>query len=74
MASGGKRKTTMAKLMRESRLRERRMDKEARKQARREAPAQDWLSDVLDPATGEPPAPEVTEPDAETPDPTRPGD
>jgi hypothetical protein len=37
MASAGKRKTTMAKLSRESRLRERRLDKEARKRARKEA-------------------------------------
>ena len=36
MASSGKRKTTMAKLTRESRLRERRLDKAARKDARRQ--------------------------------------
>ena len=35
MASSGKKKTTMAKLMRESRLRERRQDKQARKDARK---------------------------------------
>jgi rRNA maturation endonuclease Nob1 len=35
MASSGKSKTTMAKLMRETRLREKRMAKEARKDARR---------------------------------------
>ena len=35
MASSGKKKTTMAKLMRESRQRERRQDKLARKEARR---------------------------------------
>jgi hypothetical protein len=39
MASSGKQKTTMAKLMRESRLRERRLDKQARKDARKQAPA-----------------------------------
>jgi hypothetical protein len=39
MSSRGKKKTTMAKLSRESRLRERRVEKEARKQARREAAA-----------------------------------
>jgi hypothetical protein len=39
MASSGKRKTTMAKLARESRLRERRVEKEARKQARKQAAA-----------------------------------
>jgi hypothetical protein len=37
MASSGKRKTTMAKLNRESRLRERRMEKQAKKDARRRA-------------------------------------
>lgn len=35
MSSRGKKKTTMAKLSRESRLRERRLEKEARKLARR---------------------------------------
>lgn len=39
MASAGKKKTTMAKLTRESRLRERRLEKEARKRARRDAAA-----------------------------------
>ena len=37
MASNGKKKTTMAKLNRESKLRERRADKAARKDARRYA-------------------------------------
>jgi hypothetical protein len=49
MASGGKKKTTMAKLTRESRLRERRLDKQAKKNARRQAsehPGQP--SDTLD--------------------------
>jgi hypothetical protein len=35
MASSGKKKTTMAKLDRERRMRERRMDKQARKDARK---------------------------------------
>jgi len=39
MASAGKKKTTRAKLTRESRLRERRLEKEARKRARRDAAA-----------------------------------
>jgi hypothetical protein len=39
MASNGKRKTTMAKLTRESRLRERRQDKQAKKDARKQAAA-----------------------------------
>ncbi len=39
MGSTGKKKTTMAKLARESRLRERRLEKEARKEARKHAAA-----------------------------------
>jgi hypothetical protein len=38
MASRSKKKTTMAKLARESRLRERRLDKQAKKDARKQAP------------------------------------
>ena len=38
MASGGKKRTTMAKLNRESKQRERRQDKLARKEARKLAP------------------------------------
>jgi hypothetical protein len=51
MASSGKKKTTMAKLMRESRLRERRLDKQARKDARKLASANgsDWLADGPNP-------------------------
>ena len=41
MASSGKKKTTMAKLTRESKLRERRLDKQAKKDARKLAPAHD---------------------------------
>ncbi len=39
MSSRGKKKTTMAKLTREARLRERRSEKAARKEARRDAAA-----------------------------------
>ena len=39
MASNGKKKTTMAKLMRESKLRERRLDKQVKKDARKRAAA-----------------------------------
>ena len=39
MASSGKKKTTMAKLDRERRMREKRMDKQARKDARKQATA-----------------------------------
>jgi hypothetical protein len=40
MASSGKKKTTMAKLSRESRLRERRQEKQARKELRKQAAAE----------------------------------
>jgi hypothetical protein len=55
MASSGKKKTTMAKLMRESRLRERRLDKQAKKDARKHAPAQnpDEPADMLSAASAE---------------------
>jgi len=39
MASSGKRKTTFAKLNRESKLRERRLEKQAKKDARKRAAA-----------------------------------
>jgi hypothetical protein len=39
MASNGKKKTTMAKLNRETKLRERRLDKQAKKDARKRAAA-----------------------------------
>jgi hypothetical protein len=49
MASSGKKKTTMAKLTRESRLRERRIDKQARKDARKNAPPEsDQPTDLLE--------------------------
>lgn len=68
MASGGKKKTTMAKLNRESKLRERRLDKAARKDARKRAAADEanGISAPLDPETGEPV--ETAEPDAEQPE------
>ena len=44
MASSGKKKTTFAKLAREQKLRERRLDKKARKEARKEAGATDPAS------------------------------
>ncbi|MCW3019253.1 MAG: hypothetical protein JWN10_1561 [Solirubrobacterales bacterium] len=55
MASSGKKKTTMAKLTRESRLRERRLDKQAKKDARKLAPAHDPDSagEMRDAVTGE---------------------
>jgi len=55
MASSGKKKTTMAKLTRESRLRERRLDKQAKKDARKHALAQhpDHPGDTLNATSGE---------------------
>ena len=49
MASSGKKKTTMAKLNRERKLRERRVDKQAKKDARKQASAhhQGQSGDVL---------------------------
>ena len=55
MASSGKKKTTMAKLTRESKLRERRLDKQAKKDARKYASAHplEEQSDTLDAAGSE---------------------
>jgi hypothetical protein len=48
MASSGKKKTTMGKLNRERKLRERRLDKQTKKDARRQASQHDAQSrDVL---------------------------
>ncbi len=60
MASSGKKKTTMAKLTRESKLRERRMDKQARKDARRHAIANglDPYAETVTDADGEATPPE----------------
>jgi hypothetical protein len=66
MGSSGKKKTTMAKLMRESRLRERRLDKQARKDARKAAAAEGstLIAQPLG-ADGEPIEPDAAQPDAE---------
>jgi len=55
MASSGKKKTTMAKLTRESRLRERRLDKQAKKDARKQPPVHhtDRPGDTVNATTGE---------------------
>jgi hypothetical protein len=69
MASSGKKKTTMAKLMRESRLRERRLDKQARKDARKSAAAaapvepETWTDGAEENGENE----QTAEPDAEQP-------
>jgi hypothetical protein len=66
MGSSGKKKTTMAKLMRESRLRERRLDKQARKDARKAAAAEgSTLIDQPLGADGEPIEPNAAQPDVE---------
>jgi hypothetical protein len=68
MASSGKKKTTMAKLNRESRLRERRVIKQAKKDARKRASADgaDSPSDEPSPMTTEaaqtPPGQDAPEP------------
>jgi hypothetical protein len=66
MASSGKKKTTMAKLTRESKLRERRLDKQAKKDARRHAPAPqpDPAGDPLDVTSGESALPDGGQPAA----------
>jgi hypothetical protein len=67
MASSGKRKTTMAKLTRERRLHERRIDKQARKEARKLASANEagQPSDELTADLGEPAEPGAEQPDLE---------
>jgi hypothetical protein len=66
MGSSGKRKTTMAKLNRERKLLERRRDKAARKDARRNAPPEsEWDTEVgegpsaADDPEGQPAAPDA---------------
>jgi hypothetical protein len=69
MSPSGKKKTTMAKLMRESRLRERRAEKQVRKDARKlaaaagEADQPDPLNEAAQPAPG----PEVSPPQESEP-------
>jgi hypothetical protein len=53
MGSSGKPRTTMAKLQRETALRERRLDKAARKRARKEAPPDTSQPDEFDPEAPE---------------------
>ena len=55
MASSGKQKTTMAKLNRERKLRERRVDKQAKKDARKQTTIHqhDQLGDALASADGQ---------------------
>lgn len=64
MASNAKKKTTMAKLARESRLRERRLAKQAKKDARKQAPADrpDWPDEALDATADESAPPAAAEP------------
>jgi hypothetical protein len=62
MASSGKKKTTMAKLARESRLRERRLEKQARKEARKNAPEPNPESFEVDAIAGAYPTTAAGEP------------
>jgi hypothetical protein len=64
MASSGKRKTTMAKLTRERKLIERRLEKQARKEARK--------ASAGDPAPAHDDTPAVTDEEPETTAETRP--
>jgi hypothetical protein len=61
MASSGKRKTTIAKLTRERKLLERRLDKQARKEARKRSAADHSVSagEGTAPTTDYDPEPEV---------------
>jgi hypothetical protein len=63
MASSGKKKTTMAKLNRERKLRERRIDKQAKKDARKHAPP-DQHEQLNDALTGVEDQPIPQEPDS----------
>ena len=54
MASRGKKKTTMAKLNREARLRERRVEKQARKDARKRSAADQPDGPAADPGQMQP--------------------
>jgi hypothetical protein len=68
MSSSGKRKTTMAKLMRESKLRERRQDKQAKKDARKLASgdAAGQPGDPLSPLSADTGQPDAEQPPVET--------
>jgi hypothetical protein len=72
MASGGKKKTTMGKLNRERRLQERRLDKRAKKVARKQAANNpDPPGDGLTGDVGESASPHAEQPSAQplaTPD------
>jgi hypothetical protein len=53
MASNAKKKTTMAKLNRETAVRERRLRKQARKDARKRAAAEERPAETADPSAGD---------------------
>jgi hypothetical protein len=52
MGSNARKRTTMAKLQRENRLQEKRMEKEAKKDARKRAAVLDQRVDTTHPAPG----------------------
>jgi hypothetical protein len=74
MASSGKKKTTMAKLTRESKLRERRLDKAAKKDARKrgvpvytpDAPDDELSAITSEPGVGVATAEPAAQPPADT--------
>ena len=53
MGSSGKRKTTFAKLARESRLRERRLEKQAKRDARKQRASENPRTEIDDRPVGE---------------------
>jgi hypothetical protein len=77
MASSSKKRTTMAKIARENKLRERRLDKQARKDARKnatdeqpldgEATPHSWLGEPADSGAPESPSEHDDAVDAATP-------
>jgi hypothetical protein len=71
MASGAKRKTTMAKLSRESKLRERRLNKQAKKEMRKRTLADERGLDAAASAEAVQPHAEQTALDADARPPAR---
>ena len=65
MASSAKRKTTMAKLNRESKLRERRINKQAKKEMRKQTQGEQPGLDAAASAAAAQPHAEQTTPDAD---------
>jgi hypothetical protein len=73
MASSAKRKTTMAKLNRESKLRERRLNKQAKKEMRKQTPPDQRALDTAAAAETAQPHDGPTAPDGDAGPPTQVG-